>query len=79
MVGPKKIKLAEAEETLASTMELLNIKRAELSEIEEKVAMLTSQLIEMNKKKAQLEFQVSLFINMYVFSSFFFKIFNYCL
>ncbi|XP_065670290.1 dynein axonemal heavy chain 12 isoform X3 [Hydra vulgaris] len=60
VVGPKKIKLAEAEESLASTMELLNIKRAALSEIEEKVAILTSQLIEMNNKKSQLEFQVDL-------------------
>lgn len=39
-------------------MELLNTKRAELSEIENKVQTLKSQFQEMSDKKEQLEFQV---------------------
>ncbi|XP_057312411.1 dynein axonemal heavy chain 12-like isoform X2 [Hydractinia symbiolongicarpus] len=60
VVAPKKIKLAEAETTLAATMELLNTKRAELAEIEEKVATLKQQFEDMTEKKAQLEYQVDL-------------------
>ena len=41
-------------------MELLNAKRAELAEIEEKVATLKQQFEEMTEKKAQLEYQVLL-------------------
>lgn len=58
IVAPKKAKLAEAEQTLAATMELLNTKRAELAEIENKVQTLKSQFQEMSDKKEQLEFQV---------------------
>ena len=57
-MAPKKAKLAEAESTLAATMELLNRKRAELAEIEEKVATLKAQFQEMTEKKQNLEFQV---------------------
>ena len=39
-------------------MELLNTKRAELAEIEEKVSTLKNQFQEMTDKKAQLEYQV---------------------
>ena len=39
-------------------MELLNTKRAELAEIENKVQTLKSQFQEMSDKKEQLEFQV---------------------
>lgn len=39
-------------------MELLNTKRAELKEIEDKVSALKQQFQEMTEKKAQLEFQV---------------------
>ena len=39
-------------------MELLNAKRAELAEIEDKVQTLKNQFQEMTDKKAQLEFQV---------------------
>ena len=39
-------------------MELLNTKRGELAEIEEKVSTLKSQFEEMTEKKAQLEYQV---------------------
>ena len=61
VVAPKKAKLYEAEVTLAATMELLNNKRAELAEIEEKVNVLKQQFQEMTDKKAQLEFQVERF------------------
>ncbi|XP_066919650.1 dynein axonemal heavy chain 12-like [Clytia hemisphaerica] len=60
VVAPKKAKLLEAETTLAATMELLNAKRAELAEIEDKVQTLKNQFQEMTDKKAQLEFQVDL-------------------
>ena len=62
VVAPKKAKLLEAETTLSATMELLNAKRAELAEIEDKVQTLKNQFQEMTDKKAQLEFQVCLFI-----------------
>ena len=58
VVAPKKAKLLEAETTLSATMELLNAKRAELAEIEDKVQTLKNQFQEMTDKKAQLEFQV---------------------
>ena len=58
VVGPKKAKLEGAETTLAATMKLLNTKRSELAEIEEKVNTLKQQFEEMTEKKAQLEFQV---------------------
>ena len=65
MVAPKKAKLAEAESSLEKTIEILNSKRAELQEVEDRVESLKQQFAEMTEKKKQLEFQVffrSLFI-----------------
>ena len=61
-MAPKKIRLAEAESELASTMEVLNGKRAELKAAEDKLASLKQQFQEMIDKKARLEFQVSHFL-----------------
>jgi len=66
VVAPKKAKLQEAETTLAATMELLNAKRSELAEIEEKVETLKQQFQEMTDKKAQLEYQVFLSCYFYI-------------
>ena len=62
VVAPKKAKLQEAETTLSATMALLNSKREELTEIEDKVRALKLQFEEMTEKKAQLEFQVCYFV-----------------
>ena len=59
MVGPKKIKLAGAEEELNKTMAMLNAKRAELAAVEKRLADLKSTFREMTEKKAKLEAQVS--------------------
>lgn len=58
MVAPKKLRLAEAEESLAQTMTLLNAKRQELAEVEAKLANLKAQFQETTEKKEQLEYQV---------------------
>ena len=58
VVAPKKARLAEAEASLAETMEILNAKRQELAEVEEKLANLKLTFAEMTEKKQQLEFQV---------------------
>ena len=58
VVAPKKARLAEAQESLAQTMEILNAKRDELAEVEGKLASLKQQFAEMTEKKQQLEFQV---------------------
>jgi len=47
-------------------MELLNAKRSELAEIEEKVETLKQQFQEMTDKKAQLEYQVFLSCYFYI-------------
>ncbi|XP_015752501.1 PREDICTED: dynein heavy chain 12, axonemal-like [Acropora digitifera] len=60
VVAPKKARLAEAETSLAETMEILNAKRQELNEVEEKLANLKLSFAEMTEKKQQLEFQVEL-------------------
>ena len=57
-MAPKKIKLAEAEESLASTMKILNAKRAELKEVQDKLAELQFNFKVATDKKEQLEFQV---------------------
>lgn len=57
-VAPKKARLAEAEQSLAETMEILNAKRQELAEVEAKLANLKLTFAEMTEKKQQLEFQV---------------------
>jgi len=58
VVAPKKIKLAEAEQSLASTMSVLNAKRAELKEVQDKLAELQFNFKVATDKKEQLEFQV---------------------
>ena len=58
VVAPKKARLAEAEASLAETMEILNAKRQELNEVEAKLANLKLTFGEMTEKKQQLEFQV---------------------
>lgn len=57
-MAPKKARLAEAEQSLAETMEILNAKRQELAEVEAKLANLKLTFAEMTEKKQQLEFQV---------------------
>lgn len=58
VVAPKKAKLAEAEESLAKTMGILESKRRELAEVEARLASLKQQFQEMTEKKEHLEFQV---------------------
>ncbi len=58
VVAPKKIKLAEAQLSLKETMEVLNAKRSELKEVEDRLATLTSQFKEKTKEKEILEQQV---------------------
>lgn len=60
VVAPKKIKLAEAEAELNTTMDKLNKKRAELAAVEKRLADLQATFKEMTDKKEQLEFQVDL-------------------
>ncbi|KAI5612480.1 dynein heavy chain 12, axonemal isoform X1 [Silurus asotus] len=60
VVAPKKANLALAEQSLADTMALLNQKRAELKEVEDRLASLQKTLEEKTEEKAQLEFQVDL-------------------
>lgn len=63
VVAPKKARLAEAEESLAETMKILNAKREELAEVEGKLANLKLAFAEMTDKKQQLEFQVWLVLS----------------
>lgn len=60
VVAPKKERLAEAELSLSETMKILNAKRAELKEVEDRLAALQQQFEEKTKEKEQLEFQVDL-------------------
>eukprot|EP00794_Sanderia_malayensis_P007414 gene7414-8234_t len=60
VVAPKKIKLAEAEESLEKTVNILESKRAELREVENRVETLKTQFAEMTEKKKLLEKQVNL-------------------
>jgi dynein heavy chain len=55
VVAPKKLKLAEAEATLAVQMEKLNAKRAELKSILDKLQALNDEFEAMQKKKGELE------------------------
>uniref|UniRef100_A0A8D2NKF8 Dynein axonemal heavy chain 12 n=1 Tax=Zonotrichia albicollis TaxID=44394 RepID=A0A8D2NKF8_ZONAL len=59
-IEPKKERLKVAEESLAVTMELLNQKRAELAEVEGRLAALEKTFAEKTEEKARLEFQVDL-------------------
>ncbi|OAJ37962.1 hypothetical protein BDEG_21931 [Batrachochytrium dendrobatidis JEL423] len=60
VVAPKKEALAKAEAELSVEMAKLNAKRAELHEVEEKMAKLESGFKEMTDKKADLEHQVDM-------------------
>ncbi|XP_076022383.1 dynein axonemal heavy chain 12 [Genypterus blacodes] len=60
VVAPKKANLAEAQESLAVTMALLNQKRGELKEVEDRLYSLQSTFKEKTEEKAQLELQVDL-------------------
>ncbi len=60
MVAPKKVDLAEAEASLKETMALLNTKRAELKEVEDRLASLNQQFTDKTREKEQLEEQVDM-------------------
>ncbi len=60
MVAPKKIHLAEAESSLKETMGVLNTKRAELKEVEDRLAALKQQFEEKTREKEELEEQVDM-------------------
>ncbi|KAG1698535.1 Dynein heavy chain 7, axonemal [Nymphon striatum] len=60
VVGPKKIKLVEAEEQLSSTLTMLKEKQNELANAETKLKVLQQQLDEKNKHKAELEKEVDM-------------------
>ena len=48
VVAPKKANLAEAQQSLATTMALLNEKRAELKEVEDRLASLDRKSTRLN-------------------------------
>ncbi len=58
MVAPKKERLAEAQTSLKETMIILNAKRAELKEVEDRLAALKQAFEEKTKEKEELETQV---------------------
>ncbi|XP_039204061.1 dynein heavy chain 12, axonemal isoform X1 [Crotalus tigris] len=60
VVAPKKARLAEAQQSLAHTMALLNQKRAELKAVEDRLEALQETFVEKTEEKARLEFQVDL-------------------
>ncbi|XP_043934432.1 dynein axonemal heavy chain 12 [Protopterus annectens] len=60
VVAPKKARLKEAQMSLTETMELLNQKRAELKEVEDRLAALQKTFQEKTEEKVQLELQVDL-------------------
>ncbi|XP_013912661.1 PREDICTED: dynein heavy chain 12, axonemal isoform X2 [Thamnophis sirtalis] len=60
VVAPKKARLAEAQQSLAHTMALLNQKRAELKAVEDRLESLQETFNEKTEEKARLEFQVDL-------------------
>ncbi|KAM8863638.1 dynein axonemal heavy chain 12 [Spinachia spinachia] len=60
VVAPKKASLAEAQDSLAATMVLLDQKRSELKEVEDRLAALQKTFEEKTEEKAQLEIQVDL-------------------
>lgn len=59
-MAPKKANLAEAQQSLATTMALLSQKQAELKEVEDRLAALQRTFEEKTQEKAQLEHQVDL-------------------
>lgn len=60
MVAPKKVHLAEAEASLRETMGILNTKRAELKEVEDRLASLRQQFEDKTRQKEELEKQVDI-------------------
>lgn len=60
VVAPKKVRLTEAQRSLAETMELLNQKRAELAGVEHHLENLRRTFTEKTEEKARLEDQVEL-------------------
>ncbi len=60
MVAPKKESLLEAQTSLKATMIILNAKRAELKEVEDRLATLKQAFEEKTKEKEELETQVDL-------------------
>ncbi|XP_072525468.1 dynein axonemal heavy chain 12 isoform X2 [Salminus brasiliensis] len=60
VVAPKKANLAVAQQSLATTVALLNQKRAELKEVENRLTALKKTFEEKTEEKAQLQFQVDL-------------------
>jgi uncharacterized protein YqcC (DUF446 family) len=60
VVAPKKAKLAESTAEFEALMAALKVKKAQLKEVEDKLAALNSQLQEMEAKKLQLEKDVDL-------------------
>lgn len=59
-MAPKKEKLAEAEASYASTTELLNMKRAELKAVEDRLAKLKKDLDDKIEEQVFLENQVEM-------------------
>ena len=59
-MAPKKAKLKEAETTLAAAMQSLEIKRAQLKEVQDKLKKLTDELEGNKKKKQNLEDSVDM-------------------
>lgn len=57
-MAPKKAHLAVAEASLKETMSVLNTKRAELKEVEDRLATLKQQFEDKTREKEQLEEQV---------------------
>ncbi|XP_031567893.1 dynein heavy chain 3, axonemal-like [Actinia tenebrosa] len=60
VVGPKKEKLAAAEAELAIQMEKLNLKRAQLKEVMDKLQALNDEFERMTNKKKELEHNIDL-------------------
>ncbi|KAH0630137.1 hypothetical protein JD844_012805 [Phrynosoma platyrhinos] len=60
VVAPKKARLAEAQQSLAQTIALLNQKRDELKAVEDRLEALQQTFAEKTEEKARLEFQVDL-------------------
>ena len=58
IVAPKKVKLAVAQTDLAATMAKLDQKRAELKEIEDRLASLQETFNNMVEEKNKLQYQV---------------------
>lgn len=55
VVAPKKERLKMAEDELAAQMKMLDVKRGELKEVEDKLQVLNDELTAMNNKKQELE------------------------